>query len=441
MNANLENIDSNVGGGEDLSLRKTNYHIADSLGEGSFGAVRTVYDDDGNQFAMKEFEREKEDVQEEYSDSEEEEEYEEEELEYDSMDLGTLREISVLRMFAKLLPGDDKIVEHPGVMRLHDIYKFKGNMCMIMPKYSCNLAQAITGNALTGKKKLECAHKLISTLAFLHTNHIIHRDVKCDNVLMDDDMNPVLADFSLAKLASLSNSTTGTTHTPGVGTACYKAPEVYKDQPYGLPADVFSLGVVLVEIFMGLMSVDRDKAALKHMEGVRAKLSSKPIPALLKAMLDPDPKTRITCEEALKSPVFAKFQTDVPITQVIHKVVPVDEVKECAHSKNKKKREKKKGKKKERVAQRKKKKKTDRGEDQLRTLLELQNDLTFEAARKYKQASGESLEHCVVLAAKMYEPELLGMSFVEDSLDEFDCDEYANAELNIFKAMDWCLFI
>jgi len=113
---------------------------------------------------------------------------------------------------------------------------------MVMPKGLCSLKKAITTNLLNNKQKLNIAHKLLIAVAFLHENYVIHRDIKTDNILLDEDFNPVLADFSLAKI--FDTTLKGTTHTPGLGTTSYKAPEVYHEEIYDLSADVFSLGIV-----------------------------------------------------------------------------------------------------------------------------------------------------------------------------------------------------
>jgi serine kinase len=418
---------------EGCSLLNANYYTADKLGEGTFGAVSTVYDDEGQMFAMKAFDAETDEV------SDSDDEGETRTVNYGTCELGTLREISVLRMFSRVLP-EDVVVEHPGIMRMHDITFHRDKFCMIMPKASCNLTKAIKGGALSNPQKLQVAYRLLHTLAFLHANKIIHRDIKCDNILLDDDMMPVLADFSLAKL--FDENLDGDTHTPGPGTPTYKAPEVYREEGYGLSADVFSLGVCLFEVFNGILSLDRDKAALGFFEGVRAKMSKeKPIPVLLSGMLDPDPATRLTALAALENPAFEKIHNKPlpgkkmplpPITKVVDKLLSVK--REGAKTPKKGKKGKKDGG---------AKKRGDAGGDtgKLMSLLEFSNPMTQAAAKVYHRTSGAPIEYCMILAGRLYEAELLSMGVVEDYLEDFDLEDYVDYELKIFKAMNYCLFI
>jgi len=208
-----------------------------------------------------------------------------------SLQLGTLREISVLRMLASLRE-DDLYRGHPNIISLHDIcISEERTISMAMPRCSCNLTEAIKSNCLNNKQKLSIAHQLLIAVGFLHKNDIIHRDIKSDNVLIDNEMNPILADFSLAKI--FDGSENAPTHTDSVGTCTYKSPEVYQKETYGLVSDVYSLGVVFLELFDGILKIDKDKAAFRYVEEIRLKLSkTQPLPQLLYKMLEPNPKKK-----------------------------------------------------------------------------------------------------------------------------------------------------
>ncbi|NWS34182.1 PAK3 kinase, partial [Polioptila caerulea] len=81
-------------------------------------------------------------------------------------------------------------------------------------------------------------------LDFLHSNHVIHRDVKSCNVLLRTDGSVKLADFGLsAQLTLERNQRCSVIGTPG-----WMAPEVVTGQPYGPKVDIWSLGIVGIEM-------------------------------------------------------------------------------------------------------------------------------------------------------------------------------------------------
>lgn len=89
-------------------------------------------------------------------------------------------------------------------------------------------------------------------LEYLHMNNnprIIHRDLKPANILLDDDMEPRIADFGFAKEIPVENTHMSTSHV--VGTVGYIAPEYYITSKFTDKCDIYSLGVVLGGLVMG----------------------------------------------------------------------------------------------------------------------------------------------------------------------------------------------
>ncbi|NXQ25422.1 PAK3 kinase, partial [Alaudala cheleensis] len=81
-------------------------------------------------------------------------------------------------------------------------------------------------------------------LDFLHTNHVIHRDVKSQNILLRTDGSVKLADFGLfAQLPSGQSRQSSV-----AGTSGWMAPEVVTGQPYGPKADIWAFGIVGIEM-------------------------------------------------------------------------------------------------------------------------------------------------------------------------------------------------
>ncbi|KAF0699555.1 Aste57867_9892 [Aphanomyces stellatus] len=90
--------------------------------------------------------------------------------------------------------------------------------------------------------KLEIIHAIVSGLAYLHAQGVIHRDLKSRNVLLDAAQGAKLSDFGV------SRQVTTDTMTAGVGTYRWMAPEVLQSSHYTDKADMYSLGMILTEL-------------------------------------------------------------------------------------------------------------------------------------------------------------------------------------------------
>jgi len=435
------------------------YHRAQALGEGTFGSVVAVYNDDGEEYALKLF----------LEDDDEEEEG-------NGYDLGALREISILRILREK-NGHDYIVPMVDVKGPDDLEEEDGGagtsgcISMAMPLYkSGTLADALDKGVLRSKSdKVKIAHGFLCAMAYLHDNGIIHRDLKSDNLMLehteDGSLKPVLIDFSLAKLVDgtmyatsggtspFSTKETEMTHTSEVGTVTYTAPEVVESKPYGLPSDMFSVGVILLEMLQNhTMEATKNKEGFKHIEELKQKLPDQPFANLVRGLLTVDPDKRLTARQALESTLFAKFGLTVPPVKLIdiHSALPLDEgegvmTENAMPNKNTSKKAKKNPVLVKRMKLIRK----------LCNELDCTHPMTAYAALVFSQqmylqiddvlddlSSSQTLLDCVVLAAKFFETELLDIEELEGtgSFKEWSARDYYDNEGTIWMLMDHCLY-
>lgn len=105
---------------------------------------------------------------------------------------------------------------------------------------------------MTWPKRFDIVMGIARGLLYLHHDSrlkIIHRDLKTSNILLDEDLNAKISDFGLARMFEGDQTTARTKRV--VGTYGYMAPEYAFDGKFSIKSDVFSLGVVILEIVSG----------------------------------------------------------------------------------------------------------------------------------------------------------------------------------------------
>jgi len=102
-------------------------------------------------------------------------------------------------------------------------------------------------------------HKILKGLQAIHNSGICHRDLKMQNILVDDNYNPKICDFGFG--AKIMGEDDSGKLNEFLGTANYAAPEIFLHRPYdGVKADIFSMGVVLINLVtcrMGFVQATR----------------------------------------------------------------------------------------------------------------------------------------------------------------------------------------
>lgn len=140
-------------------------------------------------------------------------------------------------------------LEHPGLVALFDAGTDDDRPYLVMQLVNGpSLVSRIAEGPLPVTDVVEIGRHLAAALRYVHGHGITHRDLKPANVLLDDGLTPLLADFGIALLV---DTTRVTTTDAVVGTAAYMAPEQLRGEGVGPAADVYALGLVLLESITG----------------------------------------------------------------------------------------------------------------------------------------------------------------------------------------------
>ncbi|XP_037622919.1 serine/threonine-protein kinase BRSK2 isoform X8 [Sebastes umbrosus] len=196
-----------------------------------------------------------------------------------------------------------KLIEHPHVLKLHDVYENKKYLYLVLEHVSGGelFDYLVKKGRLTPKEARKFFRQIMSALDFCHSHSICHRDLKPENLLLDEKNNIRIADFGMASLQvgdSLLETSCGSPH--------YACPEVIRGEKYdGRKADVWSCGVILFALLVGALPFDDDNLR-NLLEKVKLGVFHMPhfIPPdcqnLLRGMIEVDATKRLTLEQIQK---------------------------------------------------------------------------------------------------------------------------------------------
>uniref|UniRef100_A0A8C6UH01 Si:ch211-255p10.4 n=1 Tax=Neogobius melanostomus TaxID=47308 RepID=A0A8C6UH01_9GOBI len=200
-----------------------------------------------------------------------------------------------------------KLIEHPHVLKLHDVYENNKYLYLVLEHVSGGelFDYLVKKGRLTPKEARKFFRQIISALDFCHSHSICHRDLKPENLLLDEKNNIRIADFGMASLQvgdSLLETSCGSPH--------YACPEVIRGEKYdGRRADVWSCGVILFALLVGALPFDHDNLR-QLLEKVKSGVFHMPhfIPpdcqSLLKGMIEVNPDKRLSLEAIQKHPWY-----------------------------------------------------------------------------------------------------------------------------------------
>lgn len=161
----------------------------------------------------------------------------------------TRRELSII-----------KRIKHPNVVRLIETFS-EVDQFFIVTEYGEHgdlLAFIKLRNRLNESLSRNLFKGIHSGIEYLHGINIIHRDLKCENIILNKHNTPMITDFGMAKEMKLDDIST-----TFCGSLAYTAPEILRGSPYtGAPIDIWSLGVVLYVMVYGTLPFRHDSMAV-----------------------------------------------------------------------------------------------------------------------------------------------------------------------------------
>lgn len=308
----------------DKPLLANRYCLNQVIGEGAYGVVASAQDVvTGHEVAVKRIRRV---------------------LDTYPMATRILRELKFLR----LLRGHDNVIEVKDILVPSDRDRFNDTFVVfeLMP---CDLSRVILSSApLNAANVKYLMFQLLRGIQYLHTAGVLHRDLKPSNILVDSKCSLKICDFGLARAAFRAESDADMVlWTEYVATRWYRAPELIMPQAnnYGAPIDVWSAGCIFAEMllrapllpgddeldqlrriteFTGTPSLEvisrlRNPKAQAYLKSIKprppADISTIFPPGtdpealqLVKAMLDFDPRKRISAYDALMTNYFKEWR-------------------------------------------------------------------------------------------------------------------------------------
>jgi eukaryotic-like serine/threonine-protein kinase len=182
---------------------------------------------------------------------------------------------------------------HPSIVTVIDRGEQAGRQFIVFEYVDGeNLKQVVNREgALPVRDAIELTLQVARALGFAHDRGIVHRDVKPQNVILNDDGRAKVTDFGIARSLDVD----GVTQTGAVvGTSDYIAPEQAQGQPVDAQTDVYSLGVVLYELLTGEVPYDGENFVAVAMQHVH-----QPVPSVLDRRPDVPPRLDLVLQRAM----------------------------------------------------------------------------------------------------------------------------------------------
>ncbi|NXU36968.1 STK36 kinase, partial [Drymodes brunneopygia] len=207
-----------------------------------------------------------------------------------------LREIEIVRD-----------LHHPNIIQMLDSFETAKEVVVVTDYAEGELFQILEDDGNLPEDQVQSiAAQLISALYYLHSHRILHRDMKPQNILLGKDGVVKLCDFGFARAMSIHTMVL----TSIKGTPLYMSPELVEERPYDHTADLWSVGCILYELFVGTPPFYTNSifqlVSLIIKDPVKWPMTMNPVfKSFLQGLLMKDPHQRLSWPELLSHPFIA----------------------------------------------------------------------------------------------------------------------------------------